>query len=232
MFFKEKRLKQKNLQFLFLLPFVFFQSTRFFKTDRQMLEDKKPTNAGSIGTNNMGFPDPSTGSAVKSITPSIGDESGMIPLITKHFVGYLKWRVHPHLYKLYKWIRLMDTGVSPTPKIAGYFRFRKPSILGTWNSWWPDDEKSSVLRGWFFTRWIPQRFRGMMNSTETYITRFAAWDFLVEIPQNGCCKLVNVMPNYQSTIDYSCMVNKPFFHWSYGYCRCWIHGYTISVGKW
>ncbi len=32
---------------------------------------------------------------------------------TKHF-RYLKWRVHPHLYKLYGWTRLMDTG-KPTP---------------------------------------------------------------------------------------------------------------------
>lgn len=49
-------------------------------------------------------------------------------LITNHF-RYLKWRSDQHLSKLYVF-QLMDTGkILTAKKIAGFFRFRKPSIF-------------------------------------------------------------------------------------------------------
>ena len=47
-------------------------------------------------------------------------------VFTNHF-RYLKWR-NPHLYKLY----VRENPPQKWPSI----RFRKPSILGTWNFWW------------------------------------------------------------------------------------------------
>ena len=47
-------------------------------------------------------------------------------VFTNHF-RYLKWR-NPHLYKLY-------VRENPPQKWQSR-RFRKPSILGTWNFWW------------------------------------------------------------------------------------------------
>ena len=49
--------------------------------------------------------------------------------VTKHFVRYLKWRVHPHRH-----ISCMDTAYvreTPPPKIAGYFKVQDSSILDT-----------------------------------------------------------------------------------------------------
>ena len=65
------------------------------------------------------------------VDPKLVRFTMILPILTKHF-RYLKWR-NPHLYKLYGYG--LCKGFHPPPK-QPKIRFRKPSILGTWNSWW------------------------------------------------------------------------------------------------